>query len=210
MERSNLIMYLETQLSHFFPDGVDCRNDIEAHLDESLCRLEKCINAVRCWRKGQFDYLHSSQYCIFLYFLANTIFEESGYSATCTKLFLLNKALNGIDLFYEIAMPDIFFIGHSVGLVLAKAKYGNYLVLYQNATVGKNHGTAPTLGEGVILYPNAAIIGNCHIGDGSVIAQGVSVINRDTPGNCFCFQGQSGDLQFKPTERSIIADFFRV
>jgi serine O-acetyltransferase len=62
--------------------------------------------------------------------------------------------------------------------VLAKARYGNRLVLYQNSTVGKNHGAAPSLGEGVVLYPNSAIIGRCEIGAGSVIAQGVSVINR--------------------------------
>ncbi len=58
---------------------------------------------------------------------------------------------------------------------------GEKLVLYQNSTVGKNHGTAPVLGEGVVMYPNTAVIGRCTIGDRTVIAQGVGVVNRDNP-----------------------------
>jgi serine O-acetyltransferase len=160
------------------------------------------------WRTGEFDYLHSSQYAIFLYFLANTLWRSNGDQRLCTKLFFLNKALNGIDCFYEISMPDIFFIGHSVGIVLAKATYGRYLVLYQNSTIGKNHGIAPVIGEGVIMYPNTAIIGSSQVRNGSVISQGVSIINRDTPGDCLVFQGQKGDLTFQPKQDSI-NEFFK-
>ena len=106
-------------------------------------------------------------------------------------------------------MPEVFFIGHSVGIVLAKAGYGNRLVLYQNSTVGKNHGQAPTLGDGVVLYPNSAIIGRCEVGAGSVIAQGVSIVNRSTPGKCTVFQGAAGGLVFKPPTRDVLADIFR-
>jgi len=107
-------------------------------------------------------------------------------------------------------MPKVFFIGHSVGIVLAKATYGEYLVLYQNSTVGKNHGAAPVLGDGVVMYPNTAIIGACNVRDGSVLAQGVSVINRDTPGDCIVFQGNEGDLTFRKSGRDILADIFRL
>ena len=117
--------------------------------------------------------------------------------------------MNGIDCFYEIALPEVFFIGHSVGIVLAKASYGEHLVLYQNATVGKNHGVAPVLEAGVVLYPHSAVIGRCLVRAGSVIAQGVSVVNRDTDGDCLVFQGQGGDLSFKPPQRSVLADIFR-
>jgi serine O-acetyltransferase len=208
--RNDLLRYVTSQLEIFFPDQ---KKDVEplmnCHLNEALRRLETCINAVRMWRLGEFDYLHSSQYSIFLYFLANTIYRHEGTHRVCTKLFGLNKALNGIDCFYEIAMPDIFFIGHSVGIVLAKASYGNYLVMYQNSTVGKNHGISPVLGEGVILYPHSAAIGNCRIANGSVISQGVSVIDQNTPGNCLVFQGSAGSLVFYPRENAA-AEYFRI
>lgn len=209
--RANLLDYLERQLNMFFPDEYPVREPLDAGLDDALARLETCINGVVMWKKGEFDYLHSSQYAIFLYYLANTLWrrDRAKHAHVCAKLFFLNKTLNGIDCFYEIEMPPVFFIGHSVGIVLAKATYGNYLVLYQNSTIGKNHGVAPILGEGVVMYPNTAIIGRCNIGDRSVISQGTSVINRNTPGDCLVFNGDRGALTVKPNTRDILADIFR-
>lgn len=209
--RTGLLDYLERQLNHFFPDERTVRAPLDSSLDDALNRLETCINGVRIWKTGEFDYLHSSQYTIFLYYLSNTLWQRDGaqHVDICTKLFFLNKALNGIDCFYEIEMPSIFFIGHSVGIVLAKATYGNYLVLYQNSTVGKNHGIAPVLGEGVVMYPNTAIIGRCQVGDRSIISQGCSVINQNTPGDCLVFNSGQGGLVFKRNPRDILADIFR-
>jgi serine O-acetyltransferase len=210
MTAPKLADYLETQLNHFFPDQVPVRSQIDLCLDDALMRLEACINRVKFWEPGVFDYLQSTQYSIFLYFLSNTIWRLHGNeSGVCTKLFLLNKTLNGIDCFYEIQMPNVFFIGHTVGIVLAKATYGEHLVLYQNSTVGKNHGISPVIDEGVIMYPNTAIIGRCHVASGSVIGQGVSVINKNTQKDSLVFQDTNGGLIFKSSNRDILGDFFR-
>lgn len=209
--RSELVDYTATQISHFFPDGRDdIRTPIEKYCDEAISRTGKCVDAVRMWKEGEFNYLHSTQYCIYLYYLSNSIWRGTKDSVACTKIFLLNKALNGIDCFYEIEMPEIFFIGHSVGIVLAKATYGNYLVLYQNSTVGKNHGDAPIIEEGVVMYPNTAIIGRCHVRKNTVLSQGTGIINQDTPGNTLAFRGESGLLVFKPSSRNIQSDIFRI
>ena len=208
--REALLGYVERQLANLFPDDAPgVRPALDAQLDAALQRLERCIDAVRLWRAGAFDPLHSTQYTIFLYYLANSIWRAGGDRRVCTKLFLLNKALNGIDCFYEVELPDVFFIGHSTGIVLAKASYGRHLVLYQGCTVGKNHGVAPVLEEGVVLYPNAAVIGRSRVRAGSVVAQGVSVVNRDTEGNCLVFQGSGGQLSFKRPRRHVLADIFR-
>ncbi|MDK3025252.1 hypothetical protein QO239_21885 [Cupriavidus taiwanensis] len=209
---ASLATYTCEQVDRLIPDGQAraMRPVIERNLDEALARTARCIDAVKMWKPGAFNYLHSSQYCQYLYYLANTIWRNERDAQNCTRLFLLNKALNGIDLFYEIEMPEIFFIGHSVGIVLAKATYGNYLVLYQNSTVGKNHGAAPVIGDGVVMYPNSAIIGRSRVGAGSVIAQGVGVINRDTPGDCLVFAGQGGDLVCKPATQPALEEYFRV
>lgn len=211
LTRQELISYTTAQLSNFFPDG-QVENEkklIEESIDQALARLNKCINAVKTWEKDSFNYLHSSQYCTYLYFLSNTIWMNSCTIQVPTKIFLLNKLLNGIDLFYEIMMPDIFFIGHSTGIVLAKANYSNYFVIYQNSTVGKNHGVAPVLKAGLIMYPNSAIIGNCNIGSGVVISQGVSVIGENVSSGSMVFSGCSGAVNVKPLKRQIIDDFFR-
>ena len=209
--RADLLRYVVRQLEHFFPDdgNADATEVLRPHMDVALDRLAHCIGAVRPWKPGEFDHLHSSQYTIFLYYLSNTVWKATGNSSLCAKLFGLNKALNGIDLFYEIDMPPVFFICHSVGIVFAKATYGNYLVAYQNSTVGKNHGVAPVLGEGVVMYPNTAIIGRCEVGDGTVLAQGVSLINTSTPGHCTVYAGQGGSVVCKPAGRNVLADIFR-
>lgn len=211
LTNDTLLDYVSRQLSNFFPGDYQIdRQRLEANLGESLERLAKCINAVRMWTPDKFDHLHSSQYCLFLYYFANTIWRNHRDAELCTRLFLLNKALNGIDCFYEIELPEVVFIGHSVGIVLAKATYGNYLVLYQNSTVGKNHGVAPELGQGVIMYPNTAIIGRCQVNDNTVLSQGASLVNADSPGQCMVFKGGDGRPAFKPLQRDLQSDFFRV
>lgn len=208
-DRPGLVQYVSRQIEHVIPDGIEINSVIDTHLDEALLRVQTCINAVKMWSRDCFNPLHSSQHCIFLYFLSNTIWKQTSCSDVPLKLFLLNKAFHAIDCFYEIELPEVFFIGHSVGIVLAKATYGNHLVLYQNSTVGKNHGIAPVIEEGVILYPNSAVIGHCLIKQGSVIAQGVSVINRNTEAGKLVFQGTGGDLVFKDNSHPSLGDFFR-
>lgn len=210
LDHEGLLEYTHRQLLHFFPDGraVD-RNILASQMPEALGRLERCINHVRLWPTDTFDHLHSTQYCLYLYYLSNTVWRNTDNREIATRLFLLNKALNGIDCFYEIELPDIMFIGHSVGIVLSKATYGSHLVLYQNSTVGKNHGVAPVIGDGVVMYPSTAVIGRCRIGSGTTLAQGASVINQDTPGNCYVFSRDDGKLTFAPQKRDVLADIFR-
>ena len=207
--RDGLNRYVLRQLDHLLPDGRDASTLVSSHLDAALGRLRHCIAAVRAWPQERFDYLHSTQYCLFLYYLANSIWRATGETEVPTRLFLLNKALNGIDCFYEIELPEVLFIGHTVGIVLAKASYGERLVLYQNSTVGKNHGVAPVIGAGVVMYANTAIIGRCSVGAGTVVSQGTSVVNRNTPGDCIAFAAGRGELAFKPLRRPVLDDIFR-
>jgi serine O-acetyltransferase len=203
--------YVGRQLDHFFPDGKLAQQFplLEQAMPSALRRVQHCIDAVRMWPSGEFDHLHSSQYCQFLYYLAHTVWKGTGDRALCNKLFGLNKALNGIDLFYEIEMPEVFFIGHSVGIVLAKATYGERLVLYQGCTVGKNHGQAPVLGNEVVMFPGSRVLGGSVLGNGTIVAQGVSVVNRQIPGQCLVFSGSNGELTLRPAGRDLLGDFFR-
>jgi serine O-acetyltransferase len=194
------------------PDGREevFRSVVDAHLDEALERLHHCINACAPWRPDEFNVLQSSQHTIFLYYLGNTIWKRSGDTEAPTRLFLMNKAFNGIDLFYEIAMPEVFYIGHSVGIVLAKATYGNYLVLYQNSTVGRHKDQIPVLGDRVVLYPNTAVIGRSVVEDDAVVSQGVSVVNKHVPKASIAFPGCPGELTFRPRPDDLIGEYFRL
>lgn len=210
LEANRLADYCCEQMRRLIPFCDESEFPLVAmHLPEALKRLDHCIGESAVWRAGQFDILHSSQYCTFLYYLSNTIWRRERAQRVCTMLFLLNKALNAIDMFYEVEMPEVFFIGHSVGIVLAKATYGNHLVLYQNSTVGKNHGIAPVIEDGVILYPNSAVIGRCLVARRSLIAQGTSVVNRDTEPGKIAFRSSGYSLVFKTPSHNVLSDFFR-
>lgn len=207
--RTELVDYLTRQLGHFFPDGRgDVRDGVDRDLDDALHRTQACVDAARMWKKGHFDPLHSEQNTVFLYFLSNTIFRKDHDRRLATKVFYLNKALNGFSCFYDTELPDIWFVGHSPGIVLARATYGSHLVLYQNSTVGKNHGAAPVLGKGVVMYPNTAIIGGCEVGPGTVLAQGQRLVDQSTPGDCYVFN-DGPRLVLKTPKRDVLGDIFR-
>jgi serine O-acetyltransferase len=94
--------------------------------------------------------------------------------------------------------------------VLAQASYANYLVLYQNSTVGRvRPDERPVFGEGVVMFPNSAIVGNSRIGRGTVLAQGQSIIDSDTPGDCIVFN-DGGKLLFKKPREDYLLRFFRL
>jgi serine O-acetyltransferase len=205
----DLAVYVSRQLANIFPDGNDEHPAlITACMSASIERTLVCLDSVKAWRAGGFDCLHTSHCTTFLYFLANEIWKNSANRHVCNKLFALNKCLNGIDLFYEIEMPARFLIGHSTGIVLAKASYGDYLMLCQNSTIGRYHDRYPKIGTGTILYPNCAIVGSCDVGDNTILSQGSSLIDSDSPGNCIVLRSNDGAPAFKPVERRYADDYF--
>lgn len=73
---------------------------------------------------------------------------------------------------------------HPVGVVISKsAVIGKNCGIYQNVTIGdgklnpKTNRTAPIIGDNVIIYANAVVIGGITIGDNAVIGAGSVVLN---------------------------------
>jgi serine O-acetyltransferase len=210
--RGELADYVTRQINHFFPDAhqADVAPVIAKSISSGLQRMEKPVALAKLWPQGKFSHLHSNQYAVFLYFLANSIWREQQNEIVASKLYGLNKALHGLEIFYAIELPEIFYIPHSPGIVLSRAHYANYLVLYQNTTVGRVQPEAlPRFEEGVVLYPNSVVIGNCHIRARTFVAQGQAVIDADTPGDCVVFN-RDGKLIFKKPSFDILGYFFRL
>jgi serine O-acetyltransferase len=197
LERSALQTYVESQMQNLFPDNLSWPK-LDTSLDRALQRTEHCFTHIKHRyynRFGQtyFDHTHTDQYATFLYFLSNTLFRDGADPRICQRVFALNKSLHAIDIFYEIELPEIFFLVHCVGSVLGRATYSNYLLVYQNCTVGANHGVYPVLGEYASLYTGAAVLGRCNIGRNCKIAVNSVILDRDlgpdeiytgSPNNC--------------------------
>lgn len=203
-----LSAFVARQLAHVYPDGHAAQAAIAAASSAALGRVRRCVAGVRAWQARGFDPLVSGQYASFLYLLAREVWTGQGDAATATRLFLLNKALHGLELFHEVELAEVFFLSHTPGVVFAKAAYGNRLVIHQGCTVGrKASGERPVLEERVVLFPNAMVIGACHVRANTVLAPGVCLVDTDTPGDCYVLPGPDGRPLIKPARREVWRDY---
>lgn len=198
------VSLVQKQISGLF--GLDSRSSvvIEKFAQQALMRSYTCFANTNNKYYNQeglvvFSPFHSAQYTIFLYFLSRVIFDTLGANELSDKIYYLNKALNGIDLFYEVQMPDVFFVDHPVGSVIGRGTFGLYFSFGQNNTVGNNRGIYPRIGENVQMMAGAKIIGDCEVGSNVIIAADTLVLDQDVPSNSVVF-GCSPDLIFKKKE----------
>jgi serine O-acetyltransferase len=128
------------------------------------------------------------------------------------KIYYLNKIMHSVDIYHEVQLPQYIFFEHPLGSILGRAKYSNYLCIFQNCTVGgtkvvkKNTIHYPLLEEKIILFSGASIIGDCHIGRNVVIAANTKIKNQDIPGNSLVF-GESPSLIIKEQNKDYINNF---
>lgn len=175
------------QVNLMFPDGADVLpGDLVTAVTGALPRLEHCFTRIdnRYFFDGTqavFDHLHGDQYAMWLYLLGNALFKAGGPPSVCKKLFLLNKALHGCDVFYEVELPSVFLLVHPLGTVLGRGHYSDYLIAYQRVGIGSNHGVYPRLGTYLTLHPGSAVLGNCSVGDHCSIATESLLLDRDLP-----------------------------
>lgn len=177
------------QVNNLFPDGDDVASaDIRTAVEGGLARLEHCFTCINNkyffdGKQAVFNHLHGDQYAMWLYILSNQLYRAGGPSAWCNKLFLLNKAMHGCDIFYEVELPSIFLLVHPLGTVLGRGHYSDYLIAYQRVGIGSNHDIYPSLGRHLTLRPGSSVLGRCVVGDNCSVAAESLLIDRNLPDN---------------------------
>ena len=183
----NLQSYILDLVRHHFPDGYHPAYPVEPFMERALQRVEYCFSQInrKYYREGNeilFNHLNSDHFASYLYFLGNTVWLETQDTEFPTRLFYLNKVMHGLDLFYSVAMPDIFLLIHPLGTVLGNAHYENFLVVYQNVTVGADEvGIYPSFESGTVLYAKSTVIGACKFGSDVVLGADTFLLNTDIP-----------------------------
>lgn len=212
----DLKKYLNNQLNNHFPDNKENFEHLSKYVDSALIRLQFCFSQIRLQHFSKngiaiFNYLNGDQYCMFLYFVSNEAYQNDDelYYFKCS---LLNKFLFSIDLFGHIKMPEIFLLVHPLGTIIGRATFDNYLVIYQNVTVGGVHSVNnsiqyPSFGKGVILYSKTSVLGNTHISDNTIIGANTSLIGKDYPENSLIIGSYPNNF-VKPNELSVKDTFF--
>lgn len=204
---SELLALVERQLNSFW--GVSRRElDVLSHvLPGALAKIEICFSTLSnkyCNRNGggYFSPYHADSYCVYLYHLAKELYEkERDWIDLADRIYYLNRVMHGVDLFYGVDLPTIFWVGHPLGAVIGRGSFGDYFSFSQGCNVGNSKGNYPVLGHHVHMYPRSAVLGSCKVGNFCVLASGTIVKNQDVPSNSLVF-GESPDLTFKPLEES--------
>lgn len=178
---------------------------LSAGIDRALQRCDTCFGQTPnkyYQQAGEpfFSPWHSGQYSIFLYYLSHAVAQHGPETISLAdRIYYLNKALNGLDLFHQVEMPSVFFLDHPVGSVLGRASYGEFFSFSQQCTVGNNKGEYPTIGRNVKMMSGAKILGKCRIGDNVILSANSYVKDTDVP-PCSVVFGSGRDLVIKKKE----------
>ena len=190
---NDLCIVLAKQLNNMIPDTHQIAViDLSAYVHRAFVRIFNCFKGInnKYYNTGSeisFNHLHSDHYCSFLYLVSNAAYLDNA-TDLATRIFLLNKYLHGLDLYFSISLPEVFLLVHPVGTVIGNAEYGNKIVIYQNCSIGaviKNgKNIYPKFGENVILYSKSSVIGECRIGNNVILGANSFVIKTNIADNC--------------------------
>jgi serine O-acetyltransferase len=201
--------YLLAQLRNLFPGDDQEVATLLPLVEQAHSQTQQTIAKLKEWRQRGFDHLVSWQYATFLYKLGRLGHERGLSTAATDRTFLLNKALNGVELHPQIRMPEFFFLSHTNSAVFARATYGEYAVFHQNITVGRKGDQRPVIESHLVMYPGSMIAGRCHVKSNTVLAPGVRLIDCDTPGNCYVFDSADGGVRFRAIDHVHAQRFFQ-
>lgn len=204
-----LAAYAGKQAAQLFPDGRPlAAGALEAAAAKSLAALARCFSriAIAGYTKdgdAVLSHLHGDRYAVYLALLARELYLQEE-AELASRIYLLNKALHGLDLFYEVALPEVFLLVHPVGTVIGRAQLGNFLCVYQNCTIGGNPTAEtleyPRLGNGTVLFAKSSLIGRCDLGDRVVLGAGAMLVNQSAPAGSLVV-----DRQVRPDAPSVDA-----
>lgn len=94
----------------------------------------------------------------------------------------LLKKFNCVISFKATIGPKLF-LPHPIGVVIGRdVKIGEKATIYQGVTIGQSKGIYPVIGNNVIIYAGAKIVGDVHIGNNVIIGAN-SVVVDSVPDN---------------------------
>ena len=208
LSQKDLEDYLKNQLLSFYPDTKKS-TDLKPYLTKALDRVEYCFSKIKnkYYRKNNepfFNHLHSDQYAKFLFFISREAFLNSDESIYI-KCSYLNKALNGIDLYGHVKMPNIFLLSHPIGTILGRANYKDYLIIGEASFNGPYED--PSFSEKTACFANSSIIGDVTTEQNSIFGANCSVIGGDYKSNSLII-GHHPNNKVKNNKSDLFGDYY--
>ena len=211
LEQPFLREYLTKIINSSFPDDQNFLLN-ETIFYASLDRLKTCFSNInkkyyRVSSVPSFNHLNSDHMCSLIYFISNESYL-AGDITSAEKFFYLNKILHGLDLFYSIKLPETFIMVHPVGTVIGNASFGDFMVFYQNVTIGSDiDGIYPRFDGECILFSGSSVIGDVKVGKNVIIGARSFVLHQPIPADTV-FTGVPGSSSQSPSKISVKNNFF--
>jgi serine O-acetyltransferase len=196
-----------------FPEARHSPKDVDRVLYRALERVEHSFSHIvlEGYRStsgaARFSHLHGDQSAALYYFAANSAWRDFGDTALASRFFLLNKRHNALVCMYDTLLPDVFVLIHTVGTVLGKATYGNFLAVYQNVTVGTDNERQPVIGPHAVLYGGSMVLGACTLGENVTVSAGTVLVNFDCPADSVV-AAHTGTPLAKPRKRDFARQYW--
>lgn len=95
------------------------------------------------------------------------------------RLYMNNNIVIGKDSI----IPQDISIPHLQNITIGEGvKFGEGCTIFQGVTLGQNKGKYPIVGDNVIIYAGAKVVGGVVVGDNAIIGANAVVV-KDVPNN---------------------------
>ena len=165
--------------------------------------------------KGIINMLFLDHYLILCYRFANALFRKDKFDIQLLDaIYYSSKIRTSADLFYNASIGDYFLPTHPLGTIItSQSTYGKCFKVYGSVLIGPleqpfpysdkkaSDTPKPVIGDGVIVFNHAKILGNSIIGNNVTISAGCVIQNREIPDNTLAMIDQpSGRLVLLPNK----------
>ena len=120
---------------------------------------------------------------VFFYRLERLIFLDNPDNALLPYLASVMRRRTGSEIYYSTEIGKGFNIQHGFGIVIGpRFKIGDNFVIHQGVTLGQKNTNSPdetiTIGNNVIIFANASILGDITIGDNARVGANSVVLKN--------------------------------
>lgn len=108
-----------------------------------------------------------------------TLKEKNSFAFKVISLLLKNYIISNCNIIISMKAKigkNIYF-PHPQNIIIGDGSIvGDNCTIYHDVTLGQNHGKYPVIGDNVIIYPGAKIIGDVKVGNDAIIGANAVVV----------------------------------